>query len=583
MSKSSSFFFVVCGLLSLTACTEPVQVPDQEGDISMEVSFGEGCEALFCVAPSTTIPFGDVQVNTTAEQSAVVTYNGAEVTSVAIETTDNSVWSIRSQAKETLAPGYSFVVEVGFLPTEALDYAGGVTLTTPDFRGAFAVNGTGFVPEPEETGVNPVDDDGDGLTEDDGDCNDGDTAIHPDATEACDGLDNNCDGTVDEGCYDADGDGYDAVVYGGSDCDDANASVNPGATDLCDGLDNNCDGVDNGCAPPGATDDDGDGLTEDEGDCNDGDTAVYPGAPEVCGDGIDQNCDGADDLCPDDDGDGYTTAAGDCDDASAGINPGATEACDNGIDDDCDGLADDADSGCHLPDTGGGDTGDGETGEEDTGGETADSGGDTAPVDADGDGYTADTDCDDSDATVYPGATEACGDGIDQDCNGLDEACDTDLDDDGYDAVGYGGPDCDDTNAAIHPNAEEICDGVDNNCDGDTDDISLEFSFSSPDTGPQPLDGLTVYGYGDRGTWGCIGSSGPINLSICTDDSSVYMFTDPAEVADSKAVLQEEVNLWVVSAPMVDSEGVSYALVEWVDPTETDDEVCIFVGVEIAP
>ena len=83
------------------------------------------------------------------------------------------------------------------------------------------------------------------------DCNDDDPAINPGATEVCDdGIDNNCDGFIDEGCgpcTDIDGDGYCAEV---DDCDDNDIDVNPGATELCgDFIDNNCDGfIDEGCS-----------------------------------------------------------------------------------------------------------------------------------------------------------------------------------------------------------------------------------------------------------------------------------------------------------------------------------------------
>lgn len=85
------------------------------------------------------------------------------------------------------------------------------------------------------------DNDGDGYSACEGDCNDSAPDIYPSADEICDGIDNNCNGTIDEG-FDSDGDGYTTcgVEF---DCDDSNADINPSAAEICtDELDNDCDG-----------------------------------------------------------------------------------------------------------------------------------------------------------------------------------------------------------------------------------------------------------------------------------------------------------------------------------------------------
>ncbi len=90
--------------------------------------------------------------------------------------------------------------------------------------------------------------------------------------------------------YDRDGDGYTSDV----DCNDYNSTIHPGADELCDGLDNDCDGfVDERCIVdlPSAIDNDGDGYDQ-EHDCNDFNAAIHPGAAEICGDKLDNDCDG---------------------------------------------------------------------------------------------------------------------------------------------------------------------------------------------------------------------------------------------------------------------------------------------------
>ncbi len=367
---------------------------------------------------------------------------------------------------------------------------------------------------------------GSGWVLDSGDCDDAVASVNPDAEEACNGIDDDCDGLLDDAdpdilgqttwYLDSDGDGYGIdgttavacfqpsgyALYDG-DCDDGDAAFNPGAseTDCTDPADYNCDGS------TGYADLDADGWAACE-DCDDSDATVFPGADEHC-DGVDDDCDGTVDeddavdagtWCSDDDGDGYGDAADctttctqpvgsvesglatDCDDGAATVHPGATESCD-GVDQDCDGLIDDDD-----PDIGGQPT---------------------WYTDSDGDGYgdaslatlacaqpsgtVADaSDCDDGDATVNPGAVEAC--------NGIDDDCDALVDDDDspvsgtstwhldYDGDGFGGTtvtaeacdapsgyvatdtDCDDLDADVFPGADERCDGVDDDCDGTVDE-----------------------------------------------------------------------------------------------------------------
>lgn len=113
------------------------------------------------------------------------------------------------------------------------------------------------------------------------------------------------------GAADADGDGYGADV----DCDDTDGNVHPGALETCDGVDTNCSGdeLDAGDAVPWYLDRDSDTYGDDDrvlasctqpagyvdrgGDCDDADVSVSPAATEVCGNGVDDDCDGDDGAC----------------------------------------------------------------------------------------------------------------------------------------------------------------------------------------------------------------------------------------------------------------------------------------------
>jgi hypothetical protein len=448
-----------------------------------------------------------------------------------------------------------------------------------------------------------------GYVADDSDCDDADAAVNPAATEICNGIDDDCDGYVDDEdpdvtgtstwYIDYDGDGYGGVlltldacdqppnyVADYTDCDDADATAYPGADELCDGVDNDCDGdVDeagaideytwyadtdgDGYGDPGSTTtacDAPSGYSDNDGDCDDTDAAINPYASEIC-DGVDNDCDGLVDgddgsvtgyatWYADNDGDGYGDAgssaeacsapsgyvadATDCDDGDAAVNPAASEICD-GIDNDCDGLVDDDD--------------------------TSVTGTTTWYVDYDGDGYgglrltqractqpsgyVADaTDCDDSDATAFPGGTEVC-DGADNDCDGStdeDDATDAstwyvDSDGDSYGGAGLStvacdqpsgyvadATDCDDADAAVNPAASEICDGIDNDCDGlvDGDDGSVTgtATWYADDDGD---------GYGDPGSSAeaCSAPSGYVSDATDCDDGDGAVNPAASEICDS--------------------------------------------------
>ena len=292
-------------------------------------------------------------------------------------------------------------------------------------------------------------------------------SVHPGALEGCDGIDTDCDGALgspevdddadgasecDGDCDDADvafnvldldGDGFTTC---GGDCDDGDAHAHPGASELCNGRDDDCDGV----IPDDESDDDGDGHDEcGDGDCDDADATAYPGAPEIC-DGVDNNCNG---VVPveelDADGDGYDTCGdGDCDDADA----------------------------------------------------------DMYPDDRDFDGYSpCGGDCNDGNGAINPLATDVVGDGLDQNCDGLDGV---DADGDGWAAEWSGGLDCDDSDPLL--NVDDADADGSSTCDGDCDD-------SDPLLNLQDADG--------DGTHTCDGDCDDLDADLGLDDLDGDGFT----------------------------------------------------------
>ena len=360
-----------------------------------------------------------------------------------------------------------------------------------------------------------------GAVTNDTDCDDALATVYPGALEVCNDVDDDCDDLVDNGTdtdvawyADVDADGYgdpaDVVeschpllgrIADGSDCDDGNPLVNPAALELCNGIDDDCDSEvdESGAVDPllWYADADGDGYGEAavtttactapegfvafDGDCDDASDLYHPGAAESdCTDPNDYNCDGSV-AFTDADADGWA-ACEECDDSSGANFPGAVETCD-GADNDCDGTVDESDAADAL-------TWYADADSDGYGDSASSSVACTAPL-----GWIADNrDCNDADALVSPAGTELC--------NGVDDDCDTAIDEDSAadasdwyadsDGDGFGDPsvsnracdapadyvadasDCDDTRRLAHPGATEYCNTEDDDCNGLVDDGAVD-------------------------------------------------------------------------------------------------------------
>ncbi|MBM4367131.1 MAG: VCBS repeat-containing protein, partial [Deltaproteobacteria bacterium] len=466
-------------------------------------------------------------------------------------------------------------------------------------------------------------DSGEGITSDPtGDCDDTTAAISPADTEICDAADTDedCDGDADDAdsstssasmtswYLDNDLDGYgDASsttlacdagagrTTDDSDCDDTDASISPAGTEVCDAADadEDCDGlsddadpsVDAGSMNSYYADNDGDGYGDgasiemscdgasgvsNDDDCDDADASVSPAATETVGDGVDVNCDGAEDCYADADEDNYrtsdtvasadtdcadpgeardTTPDGDCDDGNAVIYPGGLEDPGDEVDGNCDGEEEcyvDADGDGYASDDGsttissdldcadageassltpGGDCDDSDPAYNPGASETCDDpedyncDGTVAFTDIDGDGWAACEECDDGNASAYPGATETVGNGIDEDCDG-GELCYVDVDGDGT------RPD-DSTVASSDADCTDAGEASDSAVSGDCDDADPAYYPGAPETCDDPTD------YNCDGSVGAVDNDGD-SYYACDecDDNNALIYPGAPELCN---------------------------------------------------
>lgn len=340
------------------------------------------------------------------------------------------------------------------------------------------------------------------------------------------------------GSTDCDGDGYESTADGGSDCNDdtlTGSVINRGVSEVCgDGIDQDCDGSDSPC------DSDGDGIADGSDNCT---STANADQTNTDGDSQGDACD------DDDDNDGYVDAS-DCQPTNGGINPSVTEICGDGTDQNCDGVDPSCDSdGDGLSDS-----------------EEATLGTDPNNNDSDGDGLT-----DYEEVITYgsdPNDTDTDNDSLSDYMEtqmGTDPTVYTDIvtpilnllfadddDGDGYDAIDDGGNDCNDSDATIYVGATETCDGMDNNCD-DAIDPDCDNDGDGLTNSQEAAEGSDP---NNASSTACVPPSSGTNWTISRDCTFLQAKTWPGSVyVESGAVVT------IPAGVALDVDFVNYKLV----------------------